>query len=88
MVPVQSFVCNQPSEELTDGGDLRKSASGRPSVCLAIPAFAASLDSVTDTLNCNFGCAYANEFAITVEDLVVDKLRTIAQEAVGFYEGA
>ena len=35
-------------------------------------------------LNCNLGCAYANEFGITV---VIDKLRTIAQEAVGFYEG-
>ena len=66
---------------------MRKSTSGRPSVCLAIPAFAVSLGSVTDTLNCNLGCVFANEFAIAVEDLDVDKLRTIAQEAAGFYEG-
>jgi len=62
---------------------LHKSASARPSVCLAIPAFAASLGTVTDT-NCNLGCAYANEFAVAV---AIDTLSTIAEEVVGFYEG-
>jgi len=41
---------NQSTKELTAGGDLRESASRRPSVCLAIPALIASLGSVTDTL--------------------------------------
>jgi hypothetical protein len=35
---------------------------GRPSVCIDIPALAASLGSVSDTLNCNWDCAYANDF--------------------------
>jgi hypothetical protein len=66
---------------------LRKSASGRPSICLAIPAFAVSLGSVTDTLKCNLVCVFANESAIAVGGLDVDRLRTIAQEAAGFYVG-
>jgi len=33
-----------------------------PGVCLAIPAFIASLGSITDPLNCNRDCAYTNEF--------------------------
>jgi hypothetical protein len=51
---------NQPTKELTEGGDLRESASRRPSVCLAIPALTASLGSVTD--NYNVDCSYANDF--------------------------
>jgi len=43
---------------------------------------------VTDTLNYNWDCAYATEFPATVEDIEVQKLRPIAQEAMGLYEGA
>jgi hypothetical protein len=49
--------------------------------------FTASLDTVTDTLNKNWYCAYANEFPVAVEDLDVEKLRTTAQEAMGLYGG-
>jgi len=52
----------KPNKELTEGRDLRESAVRRPSVCSAIPALTASLGSVTDPLNCNRDCAYANEF--------------------------
>jgi len=38
---------------------------------------------VTDTFNYNWDCAYANEFPFAVEDLDVDKLRIISQEALG-----
>jgi hypothetical protein len=47
----------------------------------------ASLGSVTDTLNYNWDCAYANEFPVAVEGLDVDKLRTTAQEAIGLMRG-
>jgi len=40
---------------------------------------------VTDTLNYNWDCPYT-EFPIVVEDLDVDKMRTIIQEAIGLYE--
>jgi hypothetical protein len=53
---------NQSTKELTEGGDLRESASQRSSVCIAIPALTASLGSVTDTLNYNRDCTYANDF--------------------------
>jgi hypothetical protein len=53
---------NQPTKEVTEGEDLRENASRRSSVCIAIPALTASLDSVTDTLNYNRDCAYANNF--------------------------
>jgi len=33
-----------------------------PSVCLTIPALTVSLGSITDTLNYNWECAYANDF--------------------------
>jgi hypothetical protein len=61
-----------PTTELTER------ASRRPSsFCLAVPAFPASLGSVTDTLNCNWDCAYANEFPVAVEDPdVLSKLPT------------
>ena len=62
-------------------------ASQRPSVCLAIPAFTTSLGSVTDTLNCNWDYAYANEFPVAVEDHDVGKLRTLAEEAIGLIGG-
>jgi hypothetical protein len=45
--------------------------------------FTASLGSVTDTFNNNWDYAYANESTVAVEDLDVDKLGTIAQEAAG-----
>jgi len=41
--------------------------------------------SVTDILNYNLNYAYTNEFPIAVEDLDVDKPRTIAQEVIGLY---
>ena len=47
----------------------------------------ASLGSVTDTLNYNWGCAYTNEFPVAVEDLDMGKLRTIAEEAIGLMRG-
>ena len=47
--------------------------------------FIASLGSVTDTLKYSSYCVYSNEFPFVVKDLDVDKLRTIAQEAVGLY---
>ena len=40
---------NQPTKDLAEGGDLRKGASRRPSVCIAIFALTASLDSISDT---------------------------------------
>jgi hypothetical protein len=54
---------------------------------LAIPALTASLVSVTDTLSCNWNCAYADEFPVVVEDPDVGKLRTIALEAIGLMRG-
>jgi len=66
---------------------LSQNASRRPSACLAIPALTASLDSITDTLNCNCDCAYANEFLLVYEDLYVDKLMTSVQEAIGLMRG-
>jgi hypothetical protein len=45
--------------------------------------FTASLISLTEVLNWDW--AYTNEFPVAVEDLIVDKLRTIAQEAVSIY---
>jgi len=46
-----------------------------------------SLDLVTDALNYNYGCAYANEFPVAVEDCDVSKRRTIALEAIGLMMG-
>jgi hypothetical protein len=43
---------------------------------------------VTDTLNRKWDSAYANEFTFVADDLDVDKLKTIAKEAIGFYEWA
>jgi len=53
----------QPTTQLTAVGDLRFRASRRPSHCLAIPAFSASLGSVTDTCNYNWDCAYTNDLS-------------------------
>jgi len=61
---------------------LRFLANRRPSVCLVIPALTARLGSVTDTLNCNWERAYANEFPVAFEDYDVGKLGTIVQEAI------
>ena len=66
---------NQSTKELTEGRDIHKRASRRPSACLAIPALTASLGSAADTLNCNCICAYAYEFPVDFEDLKVGKLR-------------
>jgi hypothetical protein len=59
---------NRPTKDLTFGGELRENAIPCPSVCLAIPAFIASLGSVTDPLNYKWDCAYANELPVAVED--------------------
>jgi len=40
---------------------------------------------VTDTLNYNWDYAYVNEFPVAVEEIDVDKRRTIVQEAIGQY---
>ena len=72
---------------LIKGGDLPESASRRSWVRIAIPALTASLGSITDTLNHNRDCAYAKEFPIAVGETDVDKLRTTAQEAIGFMRG-
>ena len=70
----------QPTTQSAE--ELRASAqvAAPRSVCLVVPAFTASLGSVTDY---KLGCAYANEFPVAVEDLDVGKLRTIHQDAVG-----
>jgi len=73
----------KPRNKIAEDGDLRESSRRRPSVVYAFLRFTASLGSVTDILNYNWDCAYANESPVAVEDLDVDKLRTIAQEAVG-----
>ena len=78
---------NQPTKQLTEGRDLHKSASRRLSTSLTIPALTTSLGSITDTLNCNCNCAYVNEFPVAVEDLEVDKLRTIPQGAIDLMRG-
>ena len=57
------------------------------SVCIAIAVLAASLGSLTDTFNCNWDSAYANEFPVAVEDLDVYKPRTTVQGAIGPYGG-
>ena len=41
---------------------MRFRISRHPSGCLAIPALNASLGLITDTLNYNWHCAYANDF--------------------------
>jgi len=55
-------------------------------VCLAIPALNASLGSVTDTLNCNWDCADANDFPVAVEHL--DVHIAITQGTIVFCEEA
>jgi hypothetical protein len=45
------------------------------------------MGSVTDTLNYNWDCAYANEFPVAVEGLDGDKMRTIAKDAIGLMRG-
>jgi len=58
-----------------------------PSLRLAIPALTATLGSVTDTLNYNVDCAYANDFPLAVEDLDVGQLSTTAQGAINIMRG-
>jgi len=45
------------------------------------------MGSVTDILNYNRDCAYANELPVAVEDLEVGKLRSTAQDAEGPMRG-
>jgi len=73
----------KPRNEIAEDGNLDESARRRPSVVYTFLRFTASLGSVTDILNYNWDCAYTNESPVVVEDLYVDKLRAIAQEAVG-----
>jgi hypothetical protein len=47
----------------------------------------ASLGSVTDTLKCNWCCAYGGTFAVVVGELDVGKVRTVANAAIGVYWG-
>jgi hypothetical protein len=56
------IVTNKPTNQRAEGADLSEGATRRPSVCLVFSACTASLDSVTGTWNCNWDCAYANEF--------------------------
>ena len=79
---IHSIQANQPTNQRANSR-----ASRRPSVCLASPALTASLGSVTDTLNCNWDCAYANDFPLAVEDYNAGKLRTFAQESIGLIRG-
>jgi hypothetical protein len=72
-----------PTIELTEGRDFHESS--HPLVCLAIPASYYISWLVTDTLNYNWDCTSTNVFPIMVEDLDVDKIRTIIQEAIGLY---
>jgi len=55
-------IVQNPNKELSEGGDLRERAIRRLSACLAILALTASLGPITDPLDCNRDCAYANEF--------------------------
>jgi len=60
--PFHATSTNQPTvQSPTEGGDLRFRASRPPSVCLTIHALTASLGLETDTLNCNWYCAYAED---------------------------
>ena len=62
-----TFQSKQPIKELTEGGDLRKSTSQPPSVCLAIPVLTAMMGSETGTLNYKWDCAYANDFLLQLK---------------------
>jgi hypothetical protein len=79
------MLLEEPTRHLTKGEDLHERTYGRPLTCLAIPVLIISLGLVTDTLNYNKDCAYANYFA--AEDFNLGKLRTIAQDAVGLTRG-
>jgi hypothetical protein len=43
--------------------------------------------SGTDTLNCNWNCAYVNESPVAIEGLGVDKPRTTARGVALLYGG-
>lgn len=58
---VEANDCVQPNQR-TNQKNWGRSASRRPSVCLAIPALTLSLGSVPYTLNYNWDYAYANDF--------------------------
>jgi hypothetical protein len=70
------------AKELTEGRRLKHWRQSTSLILLVIPALIASLGSVTDTLNCNCDCAYANEFPVAFEDPDMGKQRTITQEAI------
>jgi len=75
-------VTNQPTKppkQLAEGGDLRESTTGNPLVCVAIPVFTASLGTISDTLNCNCGCAYDNNFPSWLKTLMWANWRPLAE---------
>jgi len=76
---------NQPTKEVTEGCQLAHAQMDVARSVEPFLLFIASLDSVTDISHYNWYCAYTNEFPVAVEDLDMDKLRTIAQEAVYLY---
>jgi len=75
-------VTNQPTkppQQLAEGGDLRDSTSGRPSFCVAVPVFTASLGTITDTLNHNWDCAYDNDFPLWLKTLTWANWKPLAE---------
>ena len=75
----------QPTNKSAEGGGLRKSASRRPSLSLAILALTTSLGSVTHkTISL---IALMLVILVAVEDPNVGKLRTIVQDAIGRMRG-
>jgi hypothetical protein len=78
---------NQPTKQLTEGRRPERRRKSMPLGRLDIPALTASLGTVTDTLNFNWDCAYANEFPVAAEDPDVGKLSTTAQRAIYLIRG-
>jgi hypothetical protein len=79
---------NQPTKELNEGtGTCVKEHDDVLRSVWSFLQFTTSLGSGTDASNYNWDCAKANEFPVTVEDLEVDNVRTIFQEAVALYIG-
>ena len=67
---------NQPKGYLRAGTCAKGKLTSRG--LLAIPAFTLSLSSVTDALNYNWDFAYAKEFLVALDELVMNKLKTIS----------
>jgi len=67
---------NQPKGYLRAGTCAKGKLTSRG--LLAIPAFTLSLSSVTDALNYNWDFAYAKEFLVALDELDMNKLKTIS----------